>query len=565
MATEILMPKLGLTMTEGRISRWYKAEGDYVNEGEPLFDVETDKLTTARESDVSGVLLKIIVPVGDTVPCLTKVAYIGEAGEEIETASAPAAAVEATETKVTEQAPTAVENSVIVIGGGPGGYVAAFRAAQLGASVTLIESDKVGGTCLNRGCMPTKALLHSSEVYEQAKNSAHIGVVAKNVEVDWAQVQKNRAMIVEQLTGGVKGLIRKNKVKHIAGEAVFTGPKTVKVGDEVLTADKIIIATGSRPKLAPIPGSDESKACIDTTECLELDRIPESMLVVGGGVSGVELGSVYARFGTKVTLVEMMPRILPTMDGELTDMLIAQLEESGMNIMTGTQVLSIKDKKKGALATILKADGTTMEEKYEKILLCVGRTPNTEKLGLEKIGMRTAWGFIETNAKMETNIDGVYAIGDCNGKLMLAHAAMVMGEVAAENAMGHEAKFDEHTSPSCAYVGPEFAGVGFTEEELKERKIAYKVGKFPTFANGKSLVLGHTKGMIKVLAGERYGEVLGVHILAPQATDMITEAALAIKLEATLDELTDTIHPHPTVAEGLREAALAADGKAVHI
>ena len=561
MATEILMPKLGLTMTEGTIDEWKKKVGDTVQKGEILFSVATDKLTNDVEAEEDGVLLKILVPAGETIACKTRIGWLGAAGEAVPegdaapvAAAAPAAPAEA----------KAESGSVLVIGGGPGGYVAAIRAAQLGAKVTVIEKDKVGGTCLNRGCMPTKAMLHSSEIYEAATNSAGIGIIGRDVQVDWEKVQGFRAATVERLTSGVRALFKANKVKLVEGEAVFTGPKTVAVGGESYTADKLIIAAGSYPIIPGIPGVKESKAVIDSTGCLELDHIPESLLVIGGGVIGLELGSVYRRYGTKVTVVEMMPRLLPLMDGELTGLLQAKLAGEGMEILTSSQVQSVADTDKGAKVTVKTPEGEKLFE-VEKILLCVGRGPATAGLGLDKAGIAVEKGFIRTNERMETNVPGVYAIGDCTGKLMLAHAAMAMGECAAENAMGGCRSFRPEQSPSCAYVGPEFAGVGFTEEQAKELGLDYKVGKFPTSGNGRSLVAGHTDGMIKILAGSRYGEILGVHILAPSATELIEEAALAIRLEATLEEFTSTIHCHPTVAEAVRECALAVDRKAIHI
>ena len=533
MATNVIMPKLGMTMTEGTIIKWHKKVGDAIEEGVPLFDVETDKLTNTVNANVSGTLLKISVPEDGTADCLAVVAVIGSEGEKLEAEPAPAAAPQ-----------TESGNDLIVIGGGPGGYVAAIRGAQLGMKVTLIEADAVGGTCLNRGCMPTKALLHSAEVYELATHSAGIGIVANDVSVDWNAVQNARAGVTKKLTDGVKALIKANKITLISGKASFADPKTVSVGGRILTAGKIIIASGSAPIVPPIKGISECGAVIDSTACLQLDHVPESLLVIGGGVIGLELGSVYARFGSKVTVVEMSPKLLPLMDSELTAMVRRQLETKGMEILTESKVVSVE---------------------AEKILLCVGRKPNIEGLGLEKAGVKTERGYIQVNDRMETSVSGIYAVGDCNGKLMLAHAAMAMGETAAENAAGGSKTFIAAYSPSCAYIGPELAGVGYTEEQLKEKGVDYKVGRFVTAANGRSLVSGHVDGMVKIIAGEKYGEILGVHIMAPSATELIEEAALAIRLEATVDELVDTIHCHPTVSEALREAALAVDGRAIHM
>ena len=557
MAKEVVMPKLGLTMTEGTVEAWLKNEGDEVKEGEKLFSVSTDKLTNDIEATVSGKLLKILVPAGETVACLTPVAVIGAEGESY-TASAPDAAPAKAEEKPAEG------GGVLVIGGGPGGYVAAIRAAQLGAKVTLAERAEIGGTCLNRGCMPTKALLHSSEVYELATNSVDIGIIGRDVAVDWPRVQATRQSVSDKLTGGVRALMRANKVTVVEGEAKFTGPKTVEVGGKTLNPDKIIIAVGSKPVMPPIPGLKECPACIDSTACLKLDHIPESLVVIGGGVIGVELGSVYRRFGSKVSVLELQDRILPQMDGELAELAAAQLVAEGMDLRTGAKVTRVDTTTNGA-AVHAEIGGKDTVFEAEKVLVCVGRSPNLEGLGLDKAGIAVEGGFIKVDKRLETSVPGVFAVGDCSGRLMLAHAAMAMGEAAAENAMGGEAGFNEDMSPACAYVGPEIAGVGYTEERAKELGIEYIVGRFPTSANGRSLVSGCTGGLIKVLAGPKFGEILGVHILAPSATELIEEAALAIRLEATLDELTDTIHCHPTVAEALREAALAAQKRAIHI
>ena len=558
MAKEVVMPKLGLTMTEGTVEAWLKNEGDEVKEGEKLFSVSTDKLTNDIEATVSGKLLKILVPAGETVACLTPVAVIGAEGESYAAAPAKTAAPAKAEEKSAEG------GGVLVIGGGPGGYVAAIRAAQLGAKVTLAERAEIGGTCLNRGCMPTKALLHSSEVYELATNSADIGIIGRDVAVDWPRVQATRQSVSDKLTGGVRALMRANKVTVVEGEAKFTGPKMVKVGDKTLNPDKIIIAVGSNPVMPPIPGLKECPACIDSTACLKLDHIPESLVVIGGGVIGVELGSVYRRFGSKVSVLELQDRILPQMDGELAELAAAQLVAEGMDLRTGAKVTRVDTTTNGA-AVHAEIGGKDTVFEAEKVLVCVGRSPNLEGLGLDKAGIAVEGGFIKVDKRLETSVPGVFAVGDCSGRLMLAHAAMAMGEAAAENAMGGEAGFNEDMSPACAYVGPEIAGVGYTEERAKELGIEYIVGRFPTSANGRSLVSGCTGGLIKVLAGPKFGEILGVHILAPSATELIEEAALAIRLEATLDELTDTIHCHPTVAEALREAALAAQKRAIHI
>lgn len=555
MAVEITMPKLGLTMTEGTVEHWYKKEGDLVDEGETIVEIATDKLTNEIQAECSGVLLKIVAEEGTEVPVKGVLAYIGEAGETVESGEGAAAPK--------SDAESAPAGSVLVIGGGPGGYVAAIRAAQLGAKTTLIEKSALGGTCLNVGCMPTKALLHSAQVYELATKSESCGIIGESVLVDWKKVQANRAAVTEKLTNGVKALVKVNKIKLVDGQAVFTGPKSVRVGDSEYTADKVIIASGSHPIIPDIPGVSSSKACIDSTGALTLDHVPESMVIIGGGVIGLELGSVYNSFGTEVTVIEAMPKLLPLMDAELTAIVRAQLEGKGIKILTDSRVLSVSDGGKGALVEVETPEGNKTYE-AEKVLLCVGRAPNTDGLGLDQAGIEKKDSCINTNEYLETSVPDVYAVGDCTGKMMLAHAAMMMGEAAAENAMGGSVRFDPDTVPACAFVGPEFAGVGLTEEAASSKGIKVKVGRFPMSANGRSLVMGYTDGMIKVVADAEYGEILGVHILAANAADIIEEAALAMKLECTLDELTETVHCHPTVSEALREASLAADKKAVH-
>ena len=461
------------------------------------------------------------------------------------------------------------KTSVLVIGGGPGGYVAAIRASQLGADVTLVEKDRVGGTCLNRGCIPSKVLLHSADAYDTARFSEPIGVKSGEVVLNWDTVQKRRRDVVTQLTGGVAGLLAANRVKVVPGTATFVAPKEilVKNGENAqrLTADRIIIATGSEASVPPIPGTKDNPDCIDSTACLALDRVPESLIIIGGGVIGLELGSAYRSFGSKVTVVEMLPRLLAPMDYELTNILTRNLKSAGMEIFLNSPAKSVEKVEDGSVLTFT-VNGEDQTRKAEKILICVGRRPVTKGLGLEEFGYEMNRGFIVTNDRLETSVPDVYAIGDCNGKLMLAHTAMAMGEVAAENAVtGSRTVWSSETAPSVVYVGPEFAGVGLNEEQVKEKAIPYIVGRFPTAANGRSLILGETRGMMKVIAEAETKRILGVHILGATAGEIIQEAAMAIRFHATLDEFISTIHGHPSVSEALREAALAAEKRCIHM
>lgn len=459
------------------------------------------------------------------------------------------------------------KTKVVVIGGGPGGYVAAIRAAQLGGEVTLVEKENLGGTCLNVGCIPTKALLHAAELYEEAKEGAKYGVIASDVKVDFAKVQERKKAVTKQLVNGVKGLLASNKVKVVNGEAAFIGKDTVEVktekGTETIKADKFIIATGSIPAKPPIPGID-SKQCIDSTGALELQDVPKSMVIVGGGVIGVEIATLYSALGSKITIIEMLDEILPMMDGELTKMIRTKLAKKGVEIYTGTKVMSFKDAGANVDVTVQMSDGTTKVFSGEKALISIGRRTNTASIGMDRAGIVNDRGRITVNDKMETNVPGIYAIGDCTGQIMLAHIASAQGEVAAENALGHISVFDSKTNPSCVYTKPEFASVGLTEEAAKAQGVEYIVGKFPLAANGKSMIMGED-GMIKIIAGKKYKEILGAHILGPRATDLIGELALAIGMEATIDEVIATIHAHPTVAESIKEATLAVEKRAIHI
>lgn len=571
MAFEIKMPQLGLTMEEGTVAKWLKQEGDSVKKGDVLLEITTDKLTSEIESEADGVLLKIVAEEGEDVPVKGLLGYIGEAGEQIAQPAAPAAAPAAAPTPAPAAAAAkkAEDTSVVVVGGGPGGYVAAIRAAQLGGKVTLIEKNKMGGTCLNVGCIPTKVLLHAAEALTEAKHMDNLGIQVSVNGIDWKAVQSRKEAVTNQLVNGVTGLMKANKIRVIEGTASFASKTALEVvkkdgTKENVPFDKVILATGSVPAVPPIPGVKENAACVDSTGALAFDHVPETLLVIGGGVIGMELATAYSRFGAKVTVVEAMPKLLPMMDGELTAMLRKKMEASGVTILTEAKVQSVEAAPVGAKVQV-EVGGKVESYEAEKVLVAVGRRTDTEALGLDKVGIAHDRGRITVNDKMETNVPNIYAIGDCLGKVMLAHVASAQGEVAAENALGETAVYDGKTNPSCVYTDPEFAGVGLTEEKAKEEGIAYQVGKFPLMANGKALIMNGGEGMIKFIIGKEYGEVLGVHILGPRATDLIGECALAIGMEATVDEIYATIHAHPTVTEAVREAALAATKRAIHI
>ncbi|APQ95296.1 dihydrolipoyl dehydrogenase [Clostridium botulinum] len=458
---------------------------------------------------------------------------------------------------------------LVVIGGGPGGYVAAIRGAQLGAEVTLIEKEKLGGTCLNIGCIPTKVLLHSSELLNEIKEARTLGIEVNNeVKINWTQLQNRKNTVVNTLVSGVSSLLEHNKVKVINGTAAFEGKSSIKVTKDQgesgnIQFDNVIISSGSVPFIPPIEGR-ELEGVIDSTGALSLDSIPKSMVIIGGGVIGIEFANIFNSLGCKVTVIEMLPYILPPVDREISEILKEKLKKDGIDIYNNCKVTKIENNNEN-LNVSFEEDNDKLNIEAQKVLIAVGRRANIGNLNLESTGVSTEKGCILVNDNMETNIKGIYAIGDCTGKNMLAHVASDQGIIAVENIMGKNKKMDYKTVPACVYTKPELASVGLTEEQAKQKGVDYKVGKFPLIYNGKSLIMNDTEGFIKIIADKKYEEILGVHILGPRATDLITEAALALRLEATLEEIITTVHAHPTIGEAMKEAALAVNKEAIHM
>ncbi|AUN11254.1 dihydrolipoyl dehydrogenase [Clostridium botulinum] len=458
---------------------------------------------------------------------------------------------------------------LVVIGGGPGGYVAAIRGAQLGAEVTLIEKEKLGGTCLNIGCIPTKVLLHSSELLNEIKEARTLGIEVNNeVKINWTQLQNRKNTVVNTLVSGVSSLLEHNKVKVINGTAAFEGKSSIKVTKDQgesgnIQFDNVIISSGSVPFIPPIEGR-ELEGVIDSTGALSLDSIPKSMVIIGGGVIGIEFANIFNSLGCKVTVIEMLPYILPPVDREISEILKEKLKKDGIDIYNNCKVTKIENNNEN-LNVSFEEDNDKLNIEAQKVLIAVGRRANIGNLNLESTGVSTEKGCILVNDNMETNIKGIYAIGDCTGKNMLAHVASDQGIIAVENIMGKNKKMDYKTVPACVYTKPELASVGLTEEQAKQKGVDYKVGKFPLIYNGKSLIMNDTEGFIKIIADKKYEEILGVHILGPRATDLITEAALTLRLEATLAEIITTVHAHPTIGEAMKEAALAVNKEAIHM
>lgn len=456
-----------------------------------------------------------------------------------------------------------MKKEIVIVGGGPGGYVAAIRAAQLGAAVTLIEKDQIGGTCLNAGCIPTKSLLHSADMLVQVKNSKKFGIECAVESVDWTAVLRRKEQVVKQLVKGVEGLMKSNQIEVIKGTARFLDEETLGVttptGDIRLKPDKIILATGSIPVLPPIKGLDDI-SWLDSSAALQLEQFPAELIIIGGGVIGIEFASIYQRFGSQVTIVEEQPEILPAMDQELAALLRRKLTKEGVRFLLGKRVEAVRQKEQRVTVSLGEETLTG-----EKLLVAVGRRSYVEGLGLEHTKIATQRGSIVIDANLQTTQANVYAIGDCVGEVLLAHYASAQGEVAAENALGADNVFEGKDVPGCVYSDPEFAGVGMTEEQAREKKIPYVVGKFPVKASGKALVMGQMYGVAKVVIHAETQALLGVHLLCDRATDMIAEATALLQRKATAEDVIETIHPHPTVSEIFREAVLAADKRAIHI
>ena len=463
---------------------------------------------------------------------------------------------------------TEASYDVIVIGAGPGGYVAAIRCAQLGFKTACVEERAtLGGTCLNVGCIPSKALLSASEKYEAAGHHfADMGIKVSGLKLDLKAMMGHKEKVVSDNTKGIEFLFRKNKIDWLKGRGSLEGKGGVKVGDKTYTAKHIIIATGS--DVAPVKGItiDETRI-VSSTGALKLAEVPGSMVVIGGGVIGLEMGAVWSRLGTKVTVVEFMDRILPTMDGEVSKAMHKILEKSGMAIKTETKVTSAVADKKGVTLTLEPAKGGAAETlKADVVLVAVGRRPYTDGLGLDKAGVELdERGRIKTDGHFKTTADGVYAIGDVIVGPMLAHKAEDEGVVLAEMLAGQHGHIDYDLIPGVVYTYPEVAQIGKTEEQLKSEGVEYKVGKFPFSANGRARAMNATDGFVKILADKKTDKVLGVHIVGPEAGTLIHECATAMEFSATAEDIARTCHAHPTLNEAVKEAALAVDGRPLHI
>ena len=454
---------------------------------------------------------------------------------------------------------------VVVVGTGPGGYVAAIRCAQLGLSVATVEDDRPGGVCLNWGCIPTKALLRNAEVVHLVETAERFGIKVDNVRADYAEAVKRSRSVADRMAKGVEFLFRKNKIALFPGVGTLTSKTSVEVkggaGAETLEAGRaIILATGSQPKSLPGVTIDE-KLVISSNGAVRNETRPKSIVVIGAGAVGMEFADVYAAYGTQVTVLEALPRVLPIEDEEVSTLVSRLFGRRGITIKTGVKVAAVKPGGPGAL---VETDGGRLEA--EQVLMAVGRGARTAGVGLDIAGVALDRGFVKVSPMMETSVKGVYAIGDMAGPPLLAHKAMAEGVVAAEAIAGQQPRpIDYGNVPSCTYCRPQVASIGQTEAGVRETGREITVGKFPFTASGKAVALGETDGFVKVVADKATGEILGVHIVGPEATEIIHEFAVGRTLEATLEEIVHTIHAHPTLSEAALEATLAALGHAIHI
>lgn len=458
---------------------------------------------------------------------------------------------------------------VLVIGSGPGGYVCAIRAAQLGGRVICVERSpkEWGGVCLNWGCIPTKAMIASVERLQACKEAAKMGVVTGEVSYDFGKIMARKEKIVTTLRGGVQSLLKSNHVEQVIGYGRLTGPNSVEVTAEdgskkTYTCRNIVIATGSTPVIPPVPGL-EGAGVWTSDDAVNATQVPKTMLLIGAGAVGLEFAYVFNGLGAKCTVVEMMGEIIPAADADAAAELRKALKKQGIEFLLNSKVSAVERKEGGFKVTVSGEKGDQAVE-CEVILVGAGRRPVMADLGLDRAGVHTEKNRIPVNEKLQTNVPSVYAIGDVTGKLLLAHLASHQGVVAAENAMGHPAKMDYRAVPSPVFTEPEFSSVGMSEKEAREAGYDVVVGKFPFRPLGKSMAIDAQDGLVKVVSERKYGEVLGVHIVGPHASDLIHEGVAAIKLESTVEELMTMIHAHPTLAEAMLEASLDVKGEAIH-
>lgn len=573
MSVEVIMPKAGVAMEEGTIVSWLKQEGEEVKIGEPILEITTDKVNMEIESEGEGTLAVIIhKEEGEVLPVFTVIGVIAEKGENQEEVKAKYLSgnvskedtvkenqnIEVKEEKINKKECNH-DYDVVVIGGGPGGYLSALKAALLGGRVALVEENILGGTCLNRGCIPTKTYIKTAEILEEIDQLSKRGVkVTVDKEQDIKKAIKYKNRVVKKLTAGVGGLLKSRDVDVFNLKASVKEEHKVILSDgKVLDTENIIIATGSKVRILPIKGI-ESNLIITSTEALDLETVPEELVIIGGGVIGCEFAEIFNSRGSKVTIVEMEDRVIPRMDKELSESLKYSLSKKGINVLTKKKVSEFKEEGNNILVCIEGEEPI----KADLCLYAIGREANLS--GIEDLDIKIDKGSIVVNSKMETSIPSIYAVGDVTGGVMLAHAAFKMGEVAASNALGVNKEVDLGALPSCIYTIPEVASVGITEEDAR-KKYNVKVGKFNFAGNGRALASGQEQGYVKVVADAKYGEILGIHMFGCGVAELINHAASFKALEIPTDEASELIFGHPCTSEALMEALADVNGECLHL
>lgn len=579
MAIEIKVPALGESVTSATVGKWLKQPGDAVAVDEPVVELETDKVSVEVPASAAGVLESQAVKEGDEVEVGAVLAILAEGAKA---AAKPAAASKPAEAPKKEAAPAAEKKSapaateapaetdydLVVIGAGPGGYVCAIRAAQLGFKVACVEKRAtLGGTCLNVGCIPSKALLQSSENYHAAAHDfATHGIDIAGIKLNLAQMQKRKAGIVEANVKGVEYLFKKNGITWLKGLGKVEGTGRLTVDGKPVTAKHIVIAAGSDS--AGLKGVEvDEKVIVTSTGALELSAVPKKLVVIGGGVIGLELGSVWHRLGADVTVVEFLDRLVPGTDNEVEAAFRKILTKQGLTMKLGHKVTKAEKTGKGVTLTVEPSQGGAAETlEADVVLLAIGRTAASKNMGLEEAGIALDnRGRIEVDEHFATNVPGVYAIGDVIRGPMLAHKAEEEGVAVAEILAGQAGHVNYDAIPGVIYTWPEVATVGFTEEQLKEKGVEYKVGKFPFMANGRARAIGMTDGFVKVIADAKTDRVLGTHIIGPGAGELIAECTMAIEFGASSEDIGRVCHAHPTLSEAVKEAALGVSGHSLNI
>lgn len=564
---EVTVPDIG-DFSDVPVITVLVAVGDEVSKEDPLIELESDKATMEVPSPAAGKVVSIALKEGDRVSQGALILTLEAAGAEAaggKPAAAPAAAAAPVVATGTAKGPGDVHGEIVVLGSGPGGYTAAFRAADLGKKVVLIEKNPtLGGVCLNVGCIPSKALLHAAKVITETEEMAGHGITFSEPSVDLHKLRGWKDSVVKQLTGGLNGLAKGRKVQVVSGYGRFTGPNMIEVDDDgkktTVSFDQCVIAAGSEPVQLPFIPHDDPRV-IDSTGALELDGIPKRLLVLGGGIIGLEMACVYDALGSAITVVELMDQIIPGADKDIVKPLHKRIEGRYEKILLKTKVTAVAAEADGLKVTFEDASGASTTDSFDKILVAVGRRPNGKLINADGAGVAVDdRGFIAVDSQQRTNVPHIFAIGDVVGQPMLAHKAVHEGKVAAEAASGHNRHFDARVIPSVAYTDPEVAWVGVTETTAKAEGRKIGKGVFPWAASGRSLSLGRSEGITKVIFDEADDRVIGAAIVGPNAGDLIAEVALAIEMGADAVDLGHTIHPHPTLSETVNFAAEMFEG-----